>query len=92
MNINSVKDLETLIKMLRKNGVEAVKIDGLELVLGRQPETVKRTKAPKESFSIGGIDETTKIDVNVQVPEDTLSDEALLFWSATGGEQTPEAI
>jgi len=38
MKIESLKDLEAMLKVCRKQGVLAIKVDGIELSLGDVPE------------------------------------------------------
>jgi hypothetical protein len=48
MKIESLKDLEYLVKLCRKTGIQSIKVDGVELHLG--PEPTKKRKA--EPFHI----------------------------------------
>lgn len=85
MVINGVKDLAKVIALCRKEGVTAIKIDGIELSLGPLPTKQTRTAAKAtltQTIVPGGIDES------IQIPA-ALTDEQLLFWSAQSTE-TPE--
>ena len=64
----NVKELETLIKMLRKQGVTDFKCEGLELKLGDEPVKAKNGTATTDD----------KIET-----DGALSDEELLFWSSS---------
>jgi hypothetical protein len=43
MTINTIKDLELLLKVLRKQGVTECSVDGIVLKLGDVPESKKVT-------------------------------------------------
>lgn len=86
MKIDSLKDLEKLIKLCRKTGIEAIEVEGLKMNLGPTPVIIseKRQKSVQKSndmlpvYTPGGITEDTKIETN------GLTDEQLLFYSAQG--------
>lgn len=79
MTINSLKDLEGLVKLMRKQGIQTIKVDGMELTLGQEP--IKASKTAKDSqqatLAPGGITE------DVRIPTDFPSMEELLNWSVT---------
>lgn len=86
MTVNNLKDLEKLISLCRKTGVDTIKVDNIELKLGELPYKVpKTTKQPPLAqtdplvYTPGGITEQTSIQT------DSLTEEQLLYWS-TGGE------
>lgn len=80
MKIESLKDLKKLLTLCREQGVNIIKVDGMELVLEGQP-ILKATKSIKTTtYAPGGITAETKIDT-----PDSLTEEQLLFYSA--GEQ-----
>lgn len=81
MKIDTLKDLKALVKLCRQTGIEAIKVDGLEIALGPTPTIIKRSKAPRASQYIQD-GEVGPIDT-----PDTLTDEQMLFWSAEGGQQ-----
>lgn len=87
MKIDSIKDLEKVIKLCRKTGITAIKIDGIEFGLGpvpaiRQISAVQILADNQEPtmpvYTPGGVDETTKILT------DELSPDQLLFYSSQG--------
>jgi len=83
MTIDNLKELQKLINLCRKAGVDIIKVDGIELVLGKEPVKAT-TKVPKSilpTIAPGGITEDTQIEM----PDD-LSPEQLLFYSATSNE------
>lgn len=80
MTINGLKDLKKIIQLCRSQGVEAIKIDGIELTLGALPVKATQKRIPQATYAgVNVIDEHTQIDV-----PDQLSEEDLLFYSATG--------
>jgi CO dehydrogenase/acetyl-CoA synthase delta subunit len=93
VEIKSQKDLEKLIRMLRKQGVEAIKIDNIELHLGKMPlKASSRPKAmsysaPEESIKVPQFNGITTTEASDSVETDELSEEELLFYSATGEAQ-----
>lgn len=89
MNINSIKDLNKIMLLCRKNGVRSMKIDGVEFIMEdvsyQDPKAIKHqvtgVQALPETYAPGGINADSKI----QTP-DELTPEQLLFYSATGQE------
>ncbi len=87
MKLDSVKDLEVLIKMLRKENVEIIKLGDIEIVLGKKPEKPMRQKrtGPLQSNTmlVGEINEDMKIPITpLNIPTDELTDEQKLFGSS----------
>lgn len=72
MKIESLQQLSKLIALCRKQGVDVIKVDGIELVLGQAPVTAKRSVR------------TLSAKETAQIETSGLSDEDLLFYSATG--------
>lgn len=81
MTINSLKELDKLIALCRKRGVDSIKIDNIEFklseVVGKTSRSSNQVFIPQETYSPGGINENTKIDT-----PDELSPDQLLFYSA----------
>jgi hypothetical protein len=83
MKLETLKDLEKLINLCRKTGVDTIKVDNIELKLGEAP--YKAPKATKQetqantppTYAPGGITEEIKVE--------GLTQEQLLYWS-TGGD------
>ena len=65
--VNSLKDLEKLIKIAQKNGVLTLKLGEIEIKLSEQPRPQKSRRNNTET--------------NKEPETETLSDEELLFWS-----------
>ena len=85
MQIKDVKDLQKVIRLMRSEGVDKMKIDNVEIELGLAPQKPQRkSTASNQTAPLGAIDEDTKIEI-----EGELSPEDLLFYSATS--QTPIA-
>ncbi len=79
MKIETAKELQKLIKIMRAEGVDKIKVDGIEIELGLAP--VKPTKAKQTQVS-AGITEDTKIEL----PQE-LTEEQLLMWSVANIEE-----
>jgi hypothetical protein len=85
MKLDTAADFDTLLKVLRKHGVEIIKIDNIEIVLGKEPQKQpserKSRSASKSSF--GEIDENIKIPITpLTIPTDELTEEQVLFGSS----------
>lgn len=88
MKIETLKDLRLLIKECRKQGVDIIKVDGVELVLGQMPNTPKgiSNKYTRESIHkakesiLAGIQDPTADNALIDTP-DELTEEQLLFYS-----------
>ena len=82
MNISNFKDLEKLVKLLRKHGIEAVKIDGIELHLGPSPLTAP-TKRPVAAYQAPQLTPTDGVSIpQPDIETEELTEEQLLFYSA----------
>ena len=91
MKVETIQDLKKVIDLCRKSGVDIIKVDGIEMVLGTKPETVQRVKpvqpSTTQTYAPGGITE------ELRIPTDDLTEEQLLFGSSdpsvweTGKEQ-----
>ena len=81
MKINDIKDLKKVIQLCRQTGVDIIKVDGVELVLGSAPrQPIKARNSSIETFSsaIGP-------DTPIETP-DELTPEQLLMWSSEGSQ------
>ena len=72
MKIENIKDLQKVIQLCRKAGVDTIKIDGVELKLGELPTQSLKAKR-HAAYPDAAIE-----------AQDTLTEEELLFYSATG--------
>jgi len=81
MTISTLKDLERLVRLMRKEGVQAIKVDGIELELGVLPTKAQKPSKAPTLTTPGGIDE------NVSIPTDFPTAEELLNWSVTEEQQ-----
>lgn len=71
MKIENQQELEKLIKLLRKTGVESLKFGELELRLrAEEPLSKYKQRTPQETQSDPGLDQKAL-------------EEQLLFWSST---------
>lgn len=68
MALPNIKELESLLKLLRKQGVTDFKCEGFEIKLGDEPVKAKNGTAQTDD----------KIET-----DGALSDEELLFWSSS---------
>ena len=94
MEIKTQKDLEKLIRMLHKNGVESIKVDNIELHLGKMPLKASKSPvimpyvAPEEDIKVPQFNGyTPNTEATDTIETDELSEEELLFYSATGEAQ-----
>lgn len=44
MKIDTIKDLEAVLKLCRKQGVTSISIDGIQLAIGDMPEEKPKTE------------------------------------------------
>jgi hypothetical protein len=97
MIVKDLKDLQKIIQLCRKTGVESIKIDNVEFHLGALPKATKRNKnIDLEAFPESNIkipqftpvttEETSTTDV---IATDELTDEQLLMWSAQDSSNQP---
>lgn len=78
MKIDNIKDLKKVIQLCRETGVDIIKCDGIELVLGSAPaKAVKQRNSSVETFS-----SIVGPDTPIETP-DELTPEQLMFYSAS---------
>lgn len=95
MTITNLKQLQQLLKLARKEGVESMRIGGIEFHLGHLPSApVKKTAKPDNFANLNlppeadlQMPQYTPPIVTDNIDTDELSDEQKLFWSATGDNQ-----
>ncbi len=96
MTIESLKDLQKLIALCRKTGVESIKVDGIEFHLGRQPDKASKPQPevitdPLAHASIpmfNGIPaQTANAGEADKIITDELTEEELMFYSARAEEE-----
>lgn len=87
MTINSLKELNSLIKLCRKTGVQSIKVDGIEFHLS----SIVDTPSPRKSIAFDIPEAELKVpqfsgigDKSIQDRIDTseLTDEQMLYYSA----------
>lgn len=76
MKLDSLKDLEKLIKLCRRLGVDNIETNDIKLKLGTQPVKSYR---PRRIAQLGEISE----NIQIQTP-DMPTPEDLLFYSVAG--------
>lgn len=83
MTIGSLKELDKLLALCRKRGVQSIRVDNIEFHLGEMPnkstkqQLIRSIIAP-DVFIPGGVGPDTHIET------DELTDEQKLFYSAVG--------
>lgn len=78
MKIESISDLNKLMKLCRAQGIESIKIDNIEFRMGDLPVKAIKTKAATPTPTSGVITEHDRIET------DGLTEEQLRFWSSEG--------
>ena len=88
MNISDLKDLEKLMKLCRKQGIESITIDGIVLKFDTYFESrrvISKSKPEKEYV----IDPTENVKIESNIPStpdkietDGLTEEQMLYYSA----------
>lgn len=87
MVVNSLKELDKLIQLCRKRGIQSIKVDNIEMHLGEQkPKTTyKKDSLIKDwannPYNPGEITIPTSIPDTIETP-DELTEEQLMFYSA----------
>lgn len=87
MKIETLRELDKLIKLCRKRGVTNLKAEGLELSLS-ESEPVTQT-SNKKSNKINRLQNTPTLD---SIEEDALSEQDALFWSSDSQMPLSESI
>jgi hypothetical protein len=88
MKIDTLKDLEKVISLCRKLGVESIKIDNVEFHLGQLPAKAKKVKSLiVDTFSEADIKvpqytPVTNATEADRIVTDELTEEQLMFYSA----------
>ncbi len=87
MKVQNLKELQKVIQLCRKLGVEAIELDGIKMNLG--PEPRKSFKAPKVDQEVFP-EESIKVPAFTPMPDkivtDELSEEQLMYYSSAGRE------
>lgn len=82
--IESLKDLERLIKLCRKQGVAKIDCQGISFELGEAPSTVRARQAQQER--------EMKEDPYKNFPSGELTPEQLIFYSSGGVPEDDPAL
>lgn len=89
MKLESIKDLEALVKLCRKHGIEAIEVDNVKFSLGSAPKRVSilRSEDPLADARIPMFNGITNPNVAQvvadQIKTDELSPDQLLFYSSS---------
>ncbi len=79
--INNLKDLSKLITLCRKTGVSSIRVEGIELHLGAEPNKgIRQPKMGKISATPQMADKEQTID---EILSDGLTEDQLLYYSVT---------
>lgn len=81
MKIDTIRDLEKIIRICRKTGVDIIKIGDIEIVLGKATAPT-RIKRPSTTKPLPGINEDTPIDIPDAIESDELTEDQLMFGSS----------
>lgn len=93
MKIDSLKDLQKVIALCRKMGVEGIKIGDIELSMGAAPRTNRNLRTvedfPESSLKIPQFSPVQSVSDTVAdvIKTDGLTDDQLLFYSAVGEQE-----
>lgn len=92
MDIKTAKDLEKVIRLCRKLGVDAMEIGNIKFNLGATPQKQTKSFNPALDIPEAGLkipqftpSEVSETPDNIKTTD--LSDEDLLFYSATDNSQ-----
>jgi hypothetical protein len=94
MTINSLKELKNLLQLCRRQGVQVMKVDGMEFALGELPKKYPKARPqpkpeidlnafPEADLRIPAFNPPPTMPDQVDTP-DELTDEQMLFYSAEG--------
>ncbi len=90
MDIKSLKDLEQLIKLCRKTGIDAFEIGSIKFNLGQEPKSKPKGKQrsvaddfPEASLKVPQFVPTVSNEIQGVIKTDELTPDQLLFYSAT---------
>lgn len=81
MKIDNIKQLQKVIRLCKREGVEHIIVDGIEININLSYAAVKPKTGAKEIMPIytpGGVTQDLKIET------DELSEEQLMMWSVEG--------
>lgn len=89
MTIDSLKELQKLIKACRALGVDKIEIDGIKLEFGSLPTTRKAKKVVEttDDFALDGIGINMPVPPPDLIKTDELTAEQLLHWSSSSQEE-----
>lgn len=87
MKIDSIKDLQKVIALCRKLGVDALEVDNVKFNLGAAPKRSRKAANegdifPEASLKVPQFTPTTASLVADTIASDELTEEQLLFYSA----------
>jgi hypothetical protein len=88
MKIETLKELEQLIKLCKKQGIKAIKIDNIEFGIEEQTTApAKRIETlPEEAVRVPAYNGAPLSDPGKVETAEELTDEQKLFWSSDSEE------
>ena len=94
MKIENLKELQKVISLCRRLGVEAMEVDGVKFNLGSESRTIRKLQIVADDFSEANlkVPKPNLITQSVQetvadvIKTDGLTDEQLLFYSSRSDE------
>jgi hypothetical protein len=87
MQIESLKELEKLIKLCRKQGLSSIKIDNIEFQLGSLPDKPRKSVfsdlelPPEAKLTVPQFKSPVQAEAE-KIATDALTEEQMLMWSA----------
>lgn len=89
MKIDTLKDLQKLIQLCRKEGIEAFELGEIKFNLGQKPKATKRLSSIADDFPEASIkipQYNPIVEDNTAIKTDELTDEQKLMWSVRSEE------
>lgn len=93
MTISSLKELQALIRMVKKEGIESMSVDGIQFYIN--PNLIKTDKQRQKPVNPSLMFNDLAPEADMKIPHynptpdvidtDELTDEQLLMWSANAG-------
>lgn len=100
MTINNLKELQKLILLCRKTGINSIKIDNIEFHLGAEPRQATKPTDFSSDFPEASIpvpqyngaepSEEDRLKEHMAIATEELTPDQLLFYSAVSNEQTEQ--
>lgn len=82
MTLPDLKQLDKMIQLCKKRGVQSVEINGLKLVFAEEPSKPTRSRKAKSTQGSGEVDDG-------KIESDSLTEQQLLMWSVSDPSEEP---